>query len=237
MTLLFNHRYNLQVRTNMADIRRIRPELWDHRHSSQKTELNGKRYPSNVGSKQLAPARACILQWYQDNIKVDTSWIFLVQISRGYIQTGPSVAIRYKSGPRLNNLSWQSNGRTYLDTLHGYFSEFHNTNHFCRFHRDDLHQQWRKHRPIDLLYDGASNNYYWQMNVAMPDHMMTERLIMHLRTTFANLVRIWHCIRPSNAGGRWRCHCRAPKAPRAVESNLTLNVWQLCWEILAWMHC
>ena len=48
MTLLFNHRYNLQVRTNMADIRRIRPELRDHRISSQKTELNGKTHPSNV---------------------------------------------------------------------------------------------------------------------------------------------------------------------------------------------
>ena len=94
--------------------------------SSQKTELNGKIHPSNVGSKQLTPTRACILQ-YQDNVKVDTSWLFLVQISRGYIQTGPSVAIRYKSGPRLINLSWQSNGRTYLDTLHDYFSEFHNT--------------------------------------------------------------------------------------------------------------
>ena len=48
MTLLFNHRYNLQVRTNMADIRQIWPELRDHRLSSQKTELNGKTHPSNV---------------------------------------------------------------------------------------------------------------------------------------------------------------------------------------------
>ena len=40
------------------------------------------------------------------------------------------------------------------------------------------------------LYDGASTNYYWQMAVAMPDHMMIEHLITHLRTTFANVVRM-----------------------------------------------